>query len=287
MRWVVPIPFGEIRIRVRRTRQSRPLFWSLALSAFIHVFAVSLIAGAVLHAFVHANQQQQPPVMVSISSAMRIEPKANPMPARHPIERPQPQPRVQQQQPQPQQQTQPVQRAVARRPELSKPSRVAYVQPQRREQQAQTLTQAQLDAQSRAFEQTIAQARAASDPIAGAANSNVAPSAPKRQALNLQGDFGRPQPEGILYPVKRWTDGPYVYYYVRYDAEYADGNVESGVVPWPIRFPLNQDPFARNIHRMPLPGPLPGYALPTGVAMQPLVKNCYDHKYEYCPIAHE
>jgi hypothetical protein len=38
---------------------------------------------------------------------------------------------------------------------------------------------------------------------------------------------------------------------------------------------------------MPLPGPLPGYVLPDGVALDPLVKNCLDHHYDYCPIEHE
>jgi hypothetical protein len=259
------------------------MFWYALLSALLHVFVFTLIAGSILHAFVRAKQPQQQPVMVSISSALRIEPRTQPVRANHPIERPrpqpQPQPQVQQQQPQPRQ-------VSAQRPELSKPARVAYAQPRARTQ-TQTLTQAQIDAQTRAFQQTIAQARAASDPVAGVAQSNVQPAAPKRSVLNLQGNFGPPQPEGVLYPVKRWIDGPYVYYYVRYDAEYADGSTESGVVPWPIRFPLNADPFARGIHRMPLPGPLPGYELPGGIAMQPLVKNCYDHHYDYCPIEHE
>jgi hypothetical protein len=281
MQLIIPLPFGEIRIRLRRTRRPRPMFWYALLSALLHVFVVALLAGSILHAFVHPHERQQPPVMVSISSALRIEPRPQPVPAKHPIERPQPRPQPVQQQPPPQ-----PREMTARRPELSKPARVAYVQPRPRPEQ-QTLTQSQIDAQTRAFARTIAQARAASDPIAGAADSHVKPAAPKRSVLNLQGNFGPPQPEGVLYPLKRWIDGPYVYYYVRYDAEYADGTTETGIVPWPIRFPLNNDPFARGIHHMPLPGPLPDYVLPSGVAMHPLVKNCWDHHYEYCPIAHE
>jgi hypothetical protein len=280
MQWKIPLPFGEIRIRIRRTRQPRAFFWYTLLSILLHVVFVSLVAGAILRAYVSVKQPQQEPVMVSISSAMRIEPRARPVPANHPMERPQPQPKPvpQQQQPQPQQQQRP-------RPELSKPARVAYVQP--KEQTQRTLTAAQIDAQTRAFSRTIAQARAASDPVAGAANSNLAPAAPKRYRLNIQGDYGPAQPEGVLTPLRRWIDGPYVYYYVRYDVEYADGTTETGNVPWPIRFPVDEDPFARGIRRMPLPGPLPGYVLPAGVALDPLAKNCYDHHYYQCPIAHE
>lgn len=286
MQWTIPLPFGEIRIRLRRTRQAHPFFWYTLLSALLHIVFVGLIAGSLLQTFVKLKQAQQPPVMVSISSALRVEPRAHPKRANRPRERPQPQP-------------QPVHRQIREQPRPivharaiaapKQPRIIAYVKPkaQPQPQPERTLTQAQIEAQTQAFQRTIAQAREATDAVAGAADSSVTPAAPKRSTLNLQGDYGPPQPEGVLYPLKRWIDGPYVYYYVRYDAEYADGSSESGLVPWPIRFPVDADPFARGVHRMPLPGPLPGYVLPDGVALHPLVKNCYDHHYDYCPIAHE
>lgn len=279
MRIVIPLPFGELAIHVRKTRRTRPLFWYTLLSAALHFLTLGLVAAWVVHALLHVPQPKaQTPILVTISSAQRIAPRPHPVRARHPLQKPA------HQQPQRHPLIARAQPALpqAQRPELSVRKRVAYA-----ESKSQTLTQRQIDAQTRAFQQTIAQAKQANDPVAGAANDAVSPAASKRYAMNMQGDQGRPTPEGILYPLKRWTDGPYVYYYVRYDAIYADGTPESGDVPWPIRFPIANDPFARDRHRMPLPGPLPDFVLPSGVTMQPLVKNCYDHRYEYCPIARE
>ena len=280
MRIVIPLPFGEVAIHVRKMRRARPLFWYTLLSAAFHIVALTLVTTWLVQMVLHVPQPkaQAPPMLVTISSAQRIAPRPHPVRARHPRQQPE------HVQPQQQPRIARVERAPpqAQRPELSTRKRVAYVAPK-----MQTLTPRQIDEQTRAFQQTIAEARRANDPVAGAANDAVTPAAPKRYALNIQGDEGKPTPEGILYPLKRWTDGPYVYYYVRYDAVYADGTPESGDVPWPIRFPIADDPFAKDRHRMPLPGPLPDYVLPSGVTLAPLVKNCYDHHYEYCPIARE
>lgn len=272
MRLLIPLPFGEIEINVHKTRRVRPLFWYALLSAILHFFAMWLLGLLLFRALIPVQPKQQP-MMVSISSAARVQPRPRPVPAQQPVPQPHavaPQQHTAPQPPAPQ----PQQR------DLSKHARIAP-------RQTQTLTHSQIASQMHAFEQTIAQAKLANDPVAGAATDTVVPQAPKRYALNVRSDFGRPQPEGILYPVKRWIDGPWVYYYVRYSAQYADGTTETGVVPWPIRFPKDADPFAHNIHRMPLPGPLPGYVLPAGTLLKPLVKNCYDHHYDFCPIAHE
>lgn len=279
MRLVIPLPFGEIEVDVRKNRRARPFFWYTLLSAALHLASLFIVGLFVLRLLLPAAQpKRQQPMIVTISSAPKVRPQSHAMPAYHPLVRHEIVQRqiVQQQRPQ-------AERPLSQphRRELAKAAKVAYATPSPR------LTQAQLQSQSRAFEQTIAQAKAANDPIAGAANSNVEPAATKRYAMNLEGQTGKPQPEGVLYPSKRWVDGPYVYYYVTYTATYADGTSESGVVPWPIRFPLSADPFARGIHRMPLPGPLPDYVLPAGVALAPLVKNCFDHRYPYCPIERE
>lgn len=279
MRLVIPLPFGEIEVDVRKNRRARPFFWYTLLSAALHLASLFIVGLFVLRMLLPVAQPKpQQPMIVTISSAPRVQPQAHAMPAYHPIVHHETVQRriVQRQTPRA---ARPL--AQPHHSELSKAAKVAYATP------APQLTQSQLQAQTRAFEQTIAQAKAASDPVAGAANSNVQPAATKRYAVNLQGETGKPQPEGVLYPSKRWVDGPYVYYYVTYTAVYADGSTESGVVPWPIRFPLGADPFARGIHRMPLPGPLPDYVLPAGVAMEPLVKNCFDRHYPYCPIEHE
>ena len=280
MRLAIPLPFGEIEINVRKSRRSRPLFWYGLLSAALHLASLVIAGFFVLRALVPVTPaKQQPPMIVTISSAPKIEPRPKPVPAHHPLVRPEPVRPVAQQVSRPAAQAARVIPRPERR-ELSKPVKLAYAT-------TQQLTQTQLQAQTRVFEQTIARAKAANDPVAGAADSAVSPAASNRSAMNLRGQFAKPQPEGVLYPSKRWVDGSYVYYYVTYTAVYADGATESGVVPWPIRFPLGADPFARGLHRMPLPGPLPDYVLPSGIAMAPLVKNCFDHHYEYCPIEHE
>jgi hypothetical protein len=280
MRLAIPFPFGEVEVNVRKSRRARPLFWYSVLSAALHFAWIAIVGVLLMRTFVPlSTQKQQQPMIVTISSAPKIQSRPRAVVAHRPIVRPEP---VQRPVPR-----EAVQRRIARpisrpRHELSKPARVAYAS-----QNSQQLTQAQLQEQTRIYQQTIARAKAASDPVSGAADSTLTPAATKRSAMNLQGQFAKPQPEGVLYPSKRWVDGAYVYYYVTYTAVYADGSSESGVVPWPIRFPLGDDPFARGIHRMPLPGPLPDYVLPSGVAMEPLVKNCFDHHYEYCPIEHE
>lgn len=281
---VVPLPFADVTITVRGNRRARPMLWYVLFSALFHILAVTGFIALLARSLYPANAQQHPPPeLVTISSAMRIEPKPRPIRAHAPI---------------------PKEHAVAHaqtavthritvthreraavRRELSTMRKIAYNPP--RPARSTSLTASDIRSQTQMFENTIAQARAANDPVAGAATDNTTPAAPKRYSLNIDGDFGKPQPEGILYPLKRWVDGVWVYYYVRYTAEYADGTTEGGVVPWPIRFPVNADPFAHDRHRMPLPGPMPGYVASADTEMNPLVKNCYDHHYDYCPIEHE
>ena len=255
------------------------MLWFVLLSAAFHLVVVSglvaLLARTVLPVLAH----RPPEEIVAISSAIRIEHRARPVPAHNPIPRPRAAPLMPRKPapPEPKPVPKPLPKAAARH--LREIAKIAYNAP--------AINQQQLQAQTQSFEKTIAQAKAANDPVAGAATSSLSPEAPKRYAMNVNGSFGTPAPEGVLYPTKRWTQGAYVYYYVRYLAEYADGTTESGIVPWPIRFPASNDPFAHDRHRMPLPGPMQDYVAAADVQMQPLVKNCYDHRYDYCPIAHE
>lgn len=271
MRFVVPLPFGEIEFSVRRMRRPRPLFWFVLASALFHVVVLSVVARYLLQAIFPVEPKPQI-ITVAVSSALRIEHREIPQPVKQPVPaREQPQTPAQQQ-PQALTRPEPVRHPMQRR-ELSRPLRPDLA--------------AQLAADNRAYQRTVAQLNAQNNPIAGDAQPSLPPAALKRYTLNLSGRFGKTEPEGVLYPLKRWTDAAYVYYYVRYTAEYADGSTEEGEVPWPIRFPLHSDPFARGIHQMPLPGPPDGYLAPQGIAMTPLVRNCYDHRYQYCPIEHE
>lgn len=272
MRLVIPLPFGEIELSVRPIRRPRPLFWFTLASALFHVVVLSVLGAYLLHAIFPVEEKPQL-ITVALSSAVRIEHRTIPQPVKQPVPAPE-QPKTIAQQPQQQTPVRPEPvRTPSQRRELSRPQRPDLA--------------AQLAADNHAFERTVAHLNAQNNPLAGDAEPTEAPAAPKRYTLNLSGKFGHPEPEGILYPLKRWTDGANVYYYVRYSAEYADGSTEEGVVPWPIHFPLRADPFARGIHEMPLPGPPEGYLAPEGISMEPLVRNCYDHRYAYCPIQHE
>jgi len=277
---VIRLPFVDLAITVRRTRRGRAMFWFVLFSALFHFLAVSTLL-ELLGRSVFSPAPHHPSEIVAISSTLRIEHRARPVPARNPA----PQPRAVVAQPhraaspartREAAKPRPVRKIQARRPELSK---VAYT--------GTPLTAQEIQTQAKSFEQTIAAAKAANDPVAGAATDSLTPEAPKRYTLNVNGTLGKPQPQGILFPLKRWTEGAFVCYYVRYTAEYADGASETGIVPWPISFPLNADPFAHGRHRMPLPGPTSDYVATSDVQMSPLVKNCYDHRYSYCPIAHE
>jgi hypothetical protein len=285
-RLVIPLPFADVTITLRTNRRARPMLWYVLLSAAFHMLAVSAFIALLARSIFPEIAQKPPQEIVAISSAVRIEHRARPVRAHNPVPRPHVVLVQKPQQARPsfskRRMTTHVAHVAVRR-ELAK---IAYNAPPSA-QRPEQLTRQQLESQTQSFEQTIAQARAANDPVAGAATDSTTPAAPKHYALNINGTFAKPQPEGILYPLKRWVDGGYVYYYVRYTAQYADGATETGIVPWPIRFPIGADPFERDRHRMPLPGPMSDYVASADTEMEPLVKNCYDHRYDYCPIEHE
>lgn len=275
MRIVVPLPFGEIELNVRGRKRSMLLFWCVLFSAFLHLASICLVAAYLIPRLLPVQPKERPPIFVSISSATRIEHKTVPHAAKSPEKKP------------------PAQKTVVAQvaPQPAPPEPKPQQEQQRRElaverPQAPTLA-SRLAADNKAFAQTAARLSSEDDPMTGAAQPTSAPAAPKQYTLDLEGRAGHPEPEGVLYPLKRWVEGEYVYYYVRYLARYADGSTETGSVPWPIRFPKDADPFAHGIHEMPLPGPPGDFVLADGAVLEPLVKNCYDHRYSYCPIERE
>ncbi len=216
------------------------------------------------------------------SSAIRLERRPQPdRPSLIQLPAPQPAPRALQR-PQPQQDRR---RELARlnpRAQISVPRESSRHGPQ-----AQTFSE-QLAAQQQQFTQTIARLRQENNPIVSAAQPMPTPATMKRYTYDFSGNIGSPNiGQGILMPMRSWLDGPWDYYYVRYWVLYPDGTNETGVVPWPVRFPQSQDPIKLGWRRMPLPGPLPDYVLPLGTALHPLVAFCYEHRFSSCPIAHD
>lgn len=258
---------------MRKFRRWRLLLWSLLASLVFHALFVWLAGPLWLNRFIMRAREQQP-VVATISTAARIDRMPKPQRAMHRVVRIQPQPQ------------QPKHVAAAAPREQVVPPHLTHTraeQPQR----THALTQSDLDAQTKQFEKTIAQAKAVNNPLAGISTASVKPAAPKRYTFNVASQVGSPLPNGILEPTDRWRRGGYTYYYVHYDVEYTDGEEESGDVPWPIRYPTGADPFAQGIHTMPLPGPPADWTPAAGAELQPLIKNCYDHRYAYCPIAYE
>jgi len=269
-----------------RPGSRRPvLLWCMLISVALHAIFVPLLAAMALRGRLHAHATRQPEELIAMSSAVRLEKRTHPKKAEAPQNRPVSRSRK----PAQVRRTQPIhrlavqlpQRAVAPLPRPTATTAAAKPAP------SQAPAESPEQAQTRAFEQTIAAARVANNPLAGAANQNARPASVHHYRLNIEGTVSEPQPEGILYPLKRWIGGGYVYYYVHYVVQYTDGSTESGDVPWPIRFPLAADPFAHGQRRMPLPGPPRNYVAGSDLSMSPLVKNCYDHRYSTCPIAHE
>ena len=289
-------------MRRLRDRGLPVLLWALLLSTILHFAAGPLIAALVyLHMLPTPPEiQSKPEEEVVTSTAVRIERRAQPRPAHPAKPRTAVRPVVIQQRPvpKPRPRTVAVQTPLPATPTPT-PPRAVNVTPQpqprtrRREelqpQHQRALSAENIAAQEREFARTITQARKADNPLVAAQSTAVpATTTTKRYHLDFSGAQGSlGQGQGYLEPIRMWHEESWTYYYVRYEVEYPDGTIESGVVPWPIRYPPGGDPFALGVRHLPLPGPLPGYELPPGQDLQPLIKFCLEHHFEFCPIEHD
>jgi hypothetical protein len=264
------------RVRLRRYRL---LLWCLVLSLFVHFVIVPLLVAML---GMRRPLAQPKEVTYQVSSSLRLSHAAKPQPpTRRQIPTPPRARPVQREQ-------QAIHRQIARqRPERRE---IAKIEPRGQISLPHLSPSIDIAQQERQFERTIAQLRRASDPIVSAARPLATPAAPKHYAFDFSGSVGTaPQAEGILYPLKSWHDGPYTYYYVRYWVQYADGSTETGLVPWPLRYLPESDPFRLHWEHFPLPAPLPDYALPPDTNLHPLVAFCYEHRSDLrtCPIYHD
>jgi hypothetical protein len=70
---------------------------------------------------------------------------------------------------------------------------------------------------------------------------------------------------GLCDPIKDWRADGYDYYYVACNVRFSDGTFQRQDVPWPVRFPPDDDPFAGTTRQdKPLAMPLPGWHLGPG-----------------------
>jgi outer membrane biosynthesis protein TonB len=157
-----------------------------------------------------------------------------------------------------------------------KDQRVAYLRPPqlpRHASQPSHLSQEQLQQIQSDMAHEIAIVRNNTNPLRVAP---ATPSAPKRYGIqmngvagDLRGYEGVCEPNGPSFP----HDGQN-YYYVICNVQTMAGGLERQAMPWPIHYPPNRDPFNgsmgwQQVRDMPVPGPDPGWKLPSGKATTP------------------
>jgi hypothetical protein len=256
-------------------RRYRALLWCLALSLAFHFLVVPLIVS--LFGYDRRVETVKEVVYYAKSSSLNVTRRPRPRPHSMPHPRTVPQPR-----PQPK-----AQAAPPPRREIARIEPRAHISVPRVSSRSSSTTD--FAQQQSLFEKTIAQLRRESNPLLSAAKPVETPGAPKRYTYDFSGAFGSNAGNGILSPVTQWHDGPYDYYYVRYWVQYADGAVETGYVPWPLRYLPKDDPFRNHWEHFPLPKPLPDYKLPPGTNLHPLIAFCLEHlkELESCPPEHD
>ena len=258
------------------------MFWAFLFSIAFHLIAGPLLAWLLRAQFIAGAQHLQPVETISMSSAIRLEQRPQPHspslirpPSQQPAPRTIARPQI----------DQAPHRELARitpRAVISLPRVSAHHGPQ-----TQSFSD-QLALQQQQFTKTIAKLREENNPVVSAAQPVTAPATVKRYTYNFSGSIGSPNiGQGILYPFQSWQRGTWDYYYVRYWVQYPDGTSETGTVPWPVRFPQSLDPIKLGWRSMPLPGPEPGYVMPSDANPHPLVAYCYEHHYSSCPVAHD
>jgi len=264
-----------------RKRRWRNLSVFLGSSTLLHLTLLPLLITLLgLRIFAPTFQ---PEIYHVTSSAIRLERRDRPMPHAVPERRALPQIRhvtephevVRQPQPKQPQPTAAQVQIAYRRPVVTPPRITAH----------QQIDPKALAAQQRMYAATIAAAQAANNPLS-IAKAERAPTASTRANYNFAGsEAASRHGDGILYPVKRWIQGRFVFYYLRYTVHYPSGDYEAGDVPWPVHYTFGDDPFAQGMsEHIPLPGPAPNFVASADTVMKPLIAHCYRLRQEYCDI---
>ena len=256
--------------------RGRPLLWATVLSVVIHALLIPIAAwiGSITLPIVMPTPRERETVVAS--TAVRIE------------RRPVPQPRVRARPPAvpshprtPPQLAQPQRPPAARPHELAREVPSAAPQPTRQELKRNPPSLAQQIAQQeRAFSQEVAQLRARDNPLSLATKAPAPPAAYHRTYFDLPGHREVDAVEVQLIPLRRWYTAAAVCYDARYVAQYMHGGNEEGVIPWPVCYPIDDDKIAHPafVHNVPMPIPPPGYVLPPGTYLTPLLARIYANR---------
>lgn len=258
-----------------RARIPPRLYWAFFLSIVIHGGVAALVLTH--HPVFHAGAPEEIVSVATLLNVTRRQPPVRTKPVR---------PRQLFAQPKPQHrsiaQPAPPRRELAR---ITPSAPVAQPPPAPVHSHVVAAAVQQVD-----FEKTIERLRRENDPIVSAERPVQRSDLNRTFALDVGRSAGSaPRGEGILTPEKAWQADGYDYYYVRYWVQYPDGSTETGIVPWPLRYLPEDDPFRLHILHFPLPGPLADFALPPGTPLHPLIAYCYAHRGELasCPIHHD
>ncbi len=250
------------------------LLWALAASIALHAALLPLgfwVTGAQSHVLQPQRAERE---LVVTSTAVRIERRPVPQPQR-PIARPQVQhvPRP----PQPQ-------RAAPPRPafhELAKLEPTASPQPTPQKtplRPKETTLQQQIAEQERVYSQEVAQLNHQNNPLSIATPAHEPAASYRRSYFDAPGRAQRNVVQAVLTPLRHWYERGMSCYYARYDAEYATGGNEEGVIPWPVCYPQYDDRMAHPPypHALPIPVPQADYVLPSGTYLTPLLRAVYN-----------
>ncbi len=250
-------------------RRRRALL-AIAGAVAIHLLAILLVVRlAVL--LLHERRTQVRTEIVALASVKRIAVKTLPRPAAAPQARPQ------RQRAHPSQQAQPV--TVPQ--EIERPQQL----PRRSVHGRRAPRSASGSAQTFVEQQQAELARVAARLNTERAPLSVATSAPdpstlRRSIVDSGGVSRVDYAEAYLLPLEHWFSGGLSCYYVRYAASFSQGGNEKGEIPWPVCYPRAHDELAHGPypHELPVPYPQPGYRLPRGTYLTPLMQHIYNDR---------
>ncbi len=251
--------------RSRRTREA----WALLASALLNFLLLPLLVWLFGSKMVFVPNQQREQFVVS-SSAVHIEHRTVPQPASAP-HRALPLPQHAQ-----------VPKTTVHHPpsqhhELAREEPQAAPQPPARTQAtlAQTLAK-----DEQAFSQETKTLHAENNPMSVATIAPQPPSTYQRSYVDINGKDKQENVFAVLTVREKFQTAALHCYYVRYDAQFSGGGTDDGTIPWPVCYPKDHDamlPLDRP-HMLPVPAPQPGYVLPPGTVLSPLLQEIYDRK---------
>jgi hypothetical protein len=138
--------------------------------------------------------------------------------------------------------------------------------PREAQRLSRQLTPEQLQKINDDLAKSIAQDRAENNPLNTRTYQTPA-SSTKPFSFQLSGANGRLRGyQGLCSPIKGWQSDGWDYYYLTCNVAFSNGRSDIEALPWPVRFRAGADPYVVEISTPPaIPGPLPGWTLPSGV----------------------